>query len=54
MNKNLKEDIQGFVLAGLMASFLAVLLAVYLVGFNNLSEKEKEDIIILQMINQPQ
>lgn len=52
MKESLKDDIRYFGLGLLIAVLLAGLGLIYVTGFNNMSEKEKEDIIILQMMNQ--
>ena len=54
MKESLKDDIRYFGLSFLIAALIAAVGIVYLIGFNQMSAKEKEDIIILQMMSQPQ
>lgn len=54
MNKTLKDDIQYLLVSGIIVSFLLIISFVWLTAFNNLSDKEKEVIIILQMAGQQQ
>jgi hypothetical protein len=52
MKESLKDDIRYFALGTLITVLFLVVGYVYSVGFNHMSDKEKEDIIILQMMNQ--
>lgn len=53
MKQETKEDIGYAILSGLIISMFLVLGAVYLTAFNHMSDKDKEDVIIIQMMNQP-
>lgn len=54
MKQELKSDIINCALTCLAATFIVLLSFVYLTAFSHMSDKDKEDIIIIQMMSQPQ
>lgn len=54
MKQTLKDDIYYTILSAIMVSLVVVISFVWLAAFSHLSEKDKEDIIILQMMGQQQ
>jgi len=54
MKQDSKDDIKYVLLSGLIVAIFLAMGFVWLTAFNNMSEKEKEDIIILQMMGQQQ